>query len=73
MATLGEVVRAADILLVNGGDALYLAHWMRQSGLADLLPSLPDLVWMGLSAGSMVMTPKIGADFMGWAPPGGRH
>jgi dipeptidase E len=63
-------VRAADVLLVNGGDALYLAHWMRESGLADLLPSLPDKVWMGLSGGSMVMAPRIGADFMGWKPPG---
>jgi len=64
-------VREADILLVNGGDALYLAHWMRQSGLADLLPSLPNLVWMGLSAGSMVMTPRVGQDFMGWKAPDG--
>jgi dipeptidase E len=31
-------VRETDVLLVNGGDALYLAYWMRQSGLADLLP-----------------------------------
>ena len=59
-------VEAADVLLVNGGDALYLAHWMRLSGLADLLPSWPDKVWVGLSAGSMVMAPRIGADFMGW-------
>ena len=50
-------VRDADVLLVNGGDALYLCHWMRQSGLADLLPSLDETVWVGLSAGSMVMTP----------------
>jgi dipeptidase E len=61
----------ADVLLVNGGDALYLCHWMRQSGLADLLPSLPETVWMGLSAGSMVMTPRIGEDFVGWQPPDG--
>jgi len=64
-------VREADVLLVNGGDALYLCHWMRQSGLADLLPSLPETVWVGLSAGSMVMTPRIGEDFVGWKPPGG--
>lgn len=64
-------VTEADVLLVNGGDALYLAHWMRTSGLADLLPSLPGLVWVGLSAGSMVMAPCIGADFIGWKPPGG--
>ena len=34
------LVRETDVLLVAGGDALYLCHWMRQSGLADLLPSL---------------------------------
>ncbi len=64
-------VRAADVLLVNGGDALYLTHWMRQSGLADLLPSLNEKVWVGLSAGSMVMTPCIGEDFIGWKSPTG--
>jgi dipeptidase E len=59
-------VREADVLLVDGGDATYLAHWMRESGLADLLPSLPDTVWVGVSAGSMVMTPRIGKDFVEW-------
>ena len=61
-------VREADVLLVDGGDATYLCHWMRESGLADLLPSLPDKVWVGVSAGSMVMTPRIGADFVEWPP-----
>jgi len=65
------LVREADVLLAAGGDALYLCHWMRQSGLADLLPSLRETVWVGLSAGSMVMTPRIGEDFVGWKPPGG--
>ena len=64
-------VRQADVLLVNGGDALYLCHWLRESGLAELLPSLRDTVWVGLSAGSMVMTPRIGQDFVGWKSPGG--
>jgi dipeptidase E len=64
-------VREADVLLVNGGDALYLCHWMRQSGLADLLPSLTETVWVGLSAGSMVMTPRIGEEFVRWKPPTG--
>jgi dipeptidase E len=64
-------VRETDVLLVNGGDALYLCHWMRQSGLADLLPSLRETVWAGLSAGSMVMTPRIGEDFVQWKPPAG--
>ena len=64
-------VRETDVLLVNGGDALYLSHWMRESGLADLLPSLGETVWVGLSAGSMVMTPRIGEDFVQWRPPAG--
>ena len=64
-------VREADVLLVNGGDALYLCHWMRQSGLADLLPSLRETIWVGLSAGRMVMTPRIGEDLIGWKPPTG--
>jgi len=64
-------VRETDVLLVNGGDALYLCHWMRQSGLADLLPSLRETVWVGLSAGSMVMTPRIGEFFVNWTPPTG--
>lgn len=57
-------VRKADVLLVNGGDAVYLGYWMRQSGLADLLASLPGKVWVGLSAGSMVMTPRVGEAFL---------
>src|SRR6476620_8898335 len=35
-------VREADVLLVSGGDVLYLCHWMRESGLVDLLPELTD-------------------------------
>ena len=62
-------VREADALLVNGGDAVYLGYWMRQSGLADLLPSLDEIVWVGLSAGSMVMTPRVGEDFVESKPP----
>jgi len=62
-------VRQADVLLVNGGDALYLAHWMRQSGLAELLQSLPGMVWVGLSAGSMAMAPRVGDDFIQAKPP----
>ncbi|MCG5463799.1 Type 1 glutamine amidotransferase-like domain-containing protein [Micromonospora sp. MED01] len=50
-------VREADALLVWGGDVLYLTHWLRQSGLADLLPSLSDTVYVGVSAGSIAVTP----------------
>ncbi|AGZ40726.1 Type 1 glutamine amidotransferase-like domain-containing protein [Actinoplanes friuliensis] len=64
-------VEQADVLLAGGGDALFMAHWMRESGLAALLPSLGDKVWVGFSGGSMAMTPCIGDDFIGWKPPSG--
>jgi len=64
------MVQETDVLLVNGGDPLYLCYWMRQSGLADLLPSL-RAVYVGLSAGSIVMAPNIGEDFVRWKPPTG--
>jgi len=64
------LVQGTDALLVGGGDALYLSHWMRQSGLADLFPSLPETVYCGFSAGSMVLTPRVGEDFVQWRPPG---
>jgi dipeptidase E len=63
-------VEEADVLLVNGGDPMYLCYWMRESGLAERLPSL-NAVYVGLSAGSMIMTPRIGQDFVGWTPPSG--
>ena len=65
------LVRETDALLVTGGDVLYLCHRMRESGLTELLPSLSDTVWVGLSAGSMVMTPEVGDDFIQWRPPAG--
>jgi dipeptidase E len=65
------MVEETDALLVNGGDPLYLCYWMRHSGLADLLPSLRKTVWVGLSAGSLVMAPSIGKNFVRWKPPTG--
>ncbi|MGA0117064.1 MAG: Type 1 glutamine amidotransferase-like domain-containing protein [Ilumatobacteraceae bacterium] len=65
------LVRNADVLLVSGGDALYLCHWMRECGLTDLLVELKNTVWVGMSAGSMVTTPRIGEEFVGWRPPSG--
>jgi dipeptidase E len=77
LPTIGEelwvpMVKEADALLVEGGDPMYLCYWMRESGLADLFPTLRDTVYVGLSAGSMVLTPNIGEDFIRWSPPGGR-
>ena len=55
---------------MNGGDTIYLDRWMRESGLAELLPSL-DLVYVGLSAGSLVMSPSVADDFASWTRPVG--
>ena len=61
------MVQGTDALLVAGGDVLYLCYWMRQSGLADLLPELPrETVYVGVSAGSMVVTPNFGETNDGW-------
>jgi len=64
-------VQAADVLLVDGGEAVFLARWIRQSGLAELFPSLVDTVWVGVSAGSMALTPRIGKEFVELDPSGG--
>ena len=62
-------VENTDVLLANGGDATYLAHHMRESGLAELLHAL-DAVWVGLSGGSMAMSPRIGTEFVHWPSDG---
>ncbi len=60
------MVQETDALLVGGGDPLYLSYWMRQSGLADLLPSLrSDMDYVGVSAGSMVATPSFNGETYG--------
>lgn len=64
------MVQEADVLLVNGGDTMYLCYWMQQSGLAELLPSL-HTVYVGLSAGSLVMAPNLAERFVHWTPPTG--
>lgn len=56
-------VEEADALLVYGGDVWYLCRWMRESGLADLLPSLREKVYVGVSAGSMVTAPVFGETY----------
>jgi dipeptidase E len=56
-------VQETDALLVWGGSPLYLCYWMRQSGLADLLPSLRrETVYVGTSGGAMVATPEFGGE-----------
>ncbi|SMB81377.1 Type 1 glutamine amidotransferase-like domain-containing protein [Deinococcus hopiensis] len=56
-------VQEADALLVYGGDVVYLSRWMRESGLADLMSSLQETVYVGISAGSMVTAPVFGETY----------
>jgi dipeptidase E len=56
-------VREADALLVWGGDPVFLAYWLKHSGLAGLFPSLPELVYVGVSAGSIAMASRFGETF----------
>ena len=70
LPSLGEdrwlpLVQETDVFLVNGGDTIYLSYWLKESGLAAMLPAL-DAVWVGLSAGSVVMAPRIGRNFVHW-------
>jgi dipeptidase E len=62
-------VEECDALLVGGGDPLYLCYWIQQSGLLDLLPSLHETVWVGVSGGSLVMGPCVGEEFVYGSPP----
>jgi dipeptidase E len=61
-------VQESDALLVGGGDPLYLCYWIERSGLAELQPSLREKVWVGVSAGSLVMGPHVGEEFVYGSP-----
>lgn len=50
----------ADVILVSGGNTSYLMGQIKKSGLADVLPELlKTRVYVGISAGSMVVAPKL--------------
>ena len=57
------IVRQADVLLAWGGDPVFLAYWLKHSGLADLFPSLPETVYVGVSAGSIAMASRFGETY----------
>jgi len=66
------MVEETDALLVWGGDPVYLAYWMRHSGLADFLSSLrSQMVYVGVSAGSMAASSTFGENYTG--APSGYH
>ena len=57
-------VEESDALLVWGGDPVYLAYWMKHSGLAGLFRSLrPEMVYVGVSAGSIAMASTFGETY----------
>lgn len=50
----------ADVIMVGGGNTSYLMGQIRKSGLAEILPNLlKTRVYVGISAGSMVVAPKL--------------
>ena len=56
-------VEAAEAIVVGGGITPYLSYWMQESGFAERLPGLlEDRVYVGASAGSMVMSPGLNVD-----------
>ncbi len=52
-ATWEPGVREAEAILVWGGDPVYLAHWLRKSGVADLFAEMENAVYVGVSAGAI--------------------
>lgn len=56
-------LEAAHAILVAGGNTGYLSYWFRESGFAGVLPRLlENAVYVGVSAGSMIMTPALQVD-----------
>jgi len=53
----------ADVLYFEGGNAYYLMDWINKSGLALILPELlKKKVYVGVSAGSMVLSKNLSAE-----------
>jgi dipeptidase E len=54
-------VEEVDAIFVGGGNKFYLSYWMEKSGLFGLLPQLikQGKVYVGASAGSMMVTPTL--------------
>ena len=50
----------ADVFFVEGGNTSHLIYWIKKTGLIDLLPELlKTRIWVGVSAGSSVVTKEI--------------
>lgn len=55
-------LKKANVIFVGGGDTVYLNKWITKSGLVDELPKLlRDKVYVGISAGSIVLSKDLAA------------
>jgi len=53
-------LKNADVFFVEGGNTYHLMHWFNKSGLSKVLPELlKTRVYVGVSAGSMIVNPTI--------------
>ncbi len=53
-------LKNADVFFVEGGNTYHLMHWFNKSGLSKVLPNLlKTRVYIGVSAGSMIVNPTI--------------
>lgn len=51
---------ASDVLFVEGGNTFHLNYWVNKSGFKDVLPELlKSKVYVGVSAGTIVVTPSL--------------
>lgn len=68
LAKIREVLETADVIDVGGGDVNWLLEWAKKSKLNSYLKDLltKGVVYIGTSAGSMLVNPDIG--FTWWEP-----
>jgi len=60
-------IEGADVLFFEGGNTYHLMQWLEKSGLAKMLPELlKNKVYVGVSAGSMVMSKDISVKLTLW-------
>jgi dipeptidase E len=65
-SSLKDKLSACDVVYVNGGNTFYLLDWVRRSGFDQAIVEFINQgkVYMGASAGSIIMGPDIGCS--GW-------
>lgn len=60
-------IEGADVLFFEGGNTWHLMQWINKSGLAKILPELlKDKVYVGVSAGSMVLSKDLAVKLTLW-------